>query len=83
MSRAVRFRAPKLRSGATFAQATQAMRGGAVLTLEFFSGQPRWELAGREVAIETVALLLASREIVPGNDTLFEGALSQTWRIRS
>ena len=61
MSRAVRFRTPKLRSGATFAQAIDAMRGGAVLTLEFFSGQPRWELGGREVAVEVVTLLLAAR----------------------
>jgi hypothetical protein len=77
-----RFRPARLRSGMTFAQAIQSMRGGAVLRLEFQSGQPRWDLAGLEVAVETVALLLASREIVPDDDTLFERGLAQTWRAR-
>jgi hypothetical protein len=78
-----RFRPARLRAGATFAESIQSMRGGAVLRLEFYLNQPRWELAGREIAVETVALLLASREIVPDDDSLFEGALSQTWRVRS
>jgi hypothetical protein len=78
-----RFRPLRLRSGMDFAGALQSMRNGAVLTLESYLKQPRWELAGREVAIETVALLLASREVVAGGDTLLEGGLSQTWRIRS
>ena len=78
-----RFRPVRLRSGMAFAEAIQTMRGGAPLRLEFYLNQPRWELGGREVAIETVALLLASREIVPDDHTLFEGALSQTWRVRS
>jgi hypothetical protein len=79
-----RFRPVRLRPGMDFAQAIQSMRkNGVVLRLEFYQGAPRWELGGREVAIETVALLLASREVVPDDDSLFEGSISQTWRIRS
>jgi hypothetical protein len=78
-----RFKTLKQRRGPSFPQAMEKLREGETLTLEFFSGQPRWELCGREVPIETVAMLLASREVVADPDALFDGALAQTWRVRS
>jgi hypothetical protein len=78
----VRFRAPRLRPGPTFAQATERMRGGALLRLEYRQGAPAWTLDSVDVALEVVALVLACGEVEPDNDSLFAGAANQTWRLR-
>jgi hypothetical protein len=78
-----RFRAPRLRSGPGFTEAIKQMQNGALLKLEYMRGAPCWSLGdGLPVSPETVSLLLANKEIEAAGDVLFDGAASQTWRLR-
>jgi hypothetical protein len=81
-SPSTRFRAPQLRPGPSFAQARERMQAGALLRLEYSRGAPIWELEGKAVSPEIVSLLISCRDVEPDNDSLFDGAAAQTWKIR-
>lgn len=57
------------------------MRRGETLHLENAKQGPRWVLSdGREVPDAVARLVITSASIVSGDDTLFDKALSQTFR---
>ena len=70
------------------AQAIGEMKHGATLRLHYGkAGRPIWQLVGGQlvkpeiVESEIAALIIRNPGAVPGNDSLFPGALSQTWRF--
>jgi hypothetical protein len=79
----VRFRAPKARPGVTFPMALEALRAGELLQLSFIKAAPIWSIGEYPVSPEVASLLLSHAAIEPCGDGLpFDGAASQTWRIR-
>jgi hypothetical protein len=82
-SSSVRFRAPQQRPGVTFPMALEALRAGDVLQLTFIKAAPIWSISDYPVSPEVASLLLSHSEIEPCGDGLpFDGAASQTWKIR-
>lgn len=78
-----RFRSPRQRPGPDFPEALERLRSGAVLRLEYQNGRPSWSIGdGPPVPPEVVALLLGCKEIEAAGDGLFDGAPSQTWRLK-
>ena len=71
------------RPGPTFPEAIARMRESAILYLMYVRNRPVWDLNGREIAPEVIALLTACADVEPAGDGLFAGMPCQTWRIRS
>lgn len=78
-----RFRTEKQRNGPSFSDAYAQLKAGVVLRLEYYRGLPRWELGGREVSPEVIALLVSCSDVVADSDALIPGMPAQSWRIRS
>jgi hypothetical protein len=82
-SSSVRFRAPSARPGVTFPMAIEALRSGEVLQLTFIKAMPVWSISEHPVSPEVASLLLSHAAIEPCGDGLpFDGAASQTWKLR-
>jgi hypothetical protein len=79
-SQSTRFRPAKLRSGPSFAQALERLRGGGRLSLTYFQNKPVWEIDGWTVSPEIISLLLASHSVVPDGDALIPDMPSQSCR---
>jgi hypothetical protein len=67
----------------SFPQAIEKMKSGASLRFEHDQTRPAWSIDGEPVHPEVVNLLITTKGVEPDNDGLFDGAVAQTWKLRS
>jgi hypothetical protein len=59
-----------------------AMRGGAVLHLQYLHGKPDWWLSrGQHVEPDVAAAVIANPQVVAVGTALFDGLLGQAFRF--